>query len=189
MFTKMSYHIWRFTPFRPNDGCYGHFHGIVCLNVPIFHTIMHIGTTNNVDKELFIFLWIKISFSIFGVSKMGFFVKHLSIICYKIIPHKFIKLLYHIWSTNNQIPFSKKIYIHLFWKRQISTDSVETGPNLNYRCLVVCSWFFVKIIFRYTSIYFIRDTPIVPQYSTPRYECHVPRFDRILKRAYKIQTK
>ena len=142
----------------------------------IFHTNMHNGTTNNVDRETFIFLWTKISFFIFGVPKVGFFVKHLQKICYKIVPHKFIELLDHIVSTNNQIPYSRKLYIHLFWKRQISADSVETGPNFNYRCLVVWSCFFVKIIFRNKSTYFLRDTPIVLRDSTPSYERSCPLF-------------
>jgi hypothetical protein len=69
---------------------------------------------------------------------------------------------------------------HLFeWKKffslpsknwQISADSAGSGSNLNYRCIIVCSCFFLKIIFRYKSIYFIIDPQIVMQYSTPSYK-------------------
>ena len=55
------------------------------------------------------------------------------------------------------------VSIHPLSKRQISVNSAETGSNLNYGCLVVCSRFFVKIISRYKSIYFIIDTQRVPQ--------------------------
>ena len=51
------------------------------------------------------------------------------------------------------------VFIYLFWKRQISADSVGTRSNLNYMCLIVCSLFFEKIISRYTSSHFIRDPP------------------------------
>ena len=137
----MSYLQRRFLAFGSNDGCYGHIHFIVYSNDLILHTSMHIRTTDNVDEESLNFRWIKISFSIFGVSKTGFFVKHLPKICYKIVPQKFIDSLDHILSTNTRFYFSKKLSIQLFWKRQISADLVETEPNLNYRCLLVCSWF------------------------------------------------
>ena len=64
--------------------------------------------------------------------------------------------------------------MHNFWKTQVSVDSVGNGSNLNYRCLVVCSWFLEKIIFWYTTTYFIGDTPRVSQYSTPSYERSCP---------------
>ena len=83
----------------------------------------------------------------------------------------------------------QKVSIHLSSKRQISADSVGTGANLNYNCLVLCSWFFEKIIFSYTTIYFIRDMPIVSQYSTPARNGHVVNFDRILKSTQRIQNK
>ena len=41
-------------------------------------------------------------------------------------------------------------------------------------CIVVCSWFLGKIIFRYTTTYFIRDIQRVSQYSTPSYERSCP---------------
>ena len=64
----------------------------------------------------------------------------------------------------------KKLSIHLLWKWQIPADSVGSGSILNYNCFMFCSWFFTKIIFKYTSIYFITDTPRVSQDPVPRYE-------------------
>ena len=61
------------------------------------------------------------------------------------------------------------ISIHLFRKSQVSADSAGNGTNLNYKCLVICSWFLGKIIFRYTTTYFNRDTPRVSEYTTPSY--------------------
>ena len=73
----------------------------------------------------------------------------------------FLKTLDHVRCTNHQIVGCEKVSMHLFWKWQIHADSVGDGSNLNYRCLVVCSWFLAKIILRYTTTYFIRDTPRV----------------------------
>ena len=50
--------------------------------------------------------------------------------------------------------------------RQNSTHSAGSGSNLNYMCIIVCSIFFEKIIFRYPSTYFICDTTMVLQDST-----------------------
>jgi hypothetical protein len=174
VFTEKSYLLWRFLAFGPNDGCYGHIHGIVCSNVPIFYTNMHLGSTDNVDEESFPFHCTEKPFSIFRVWKMGFFVKHQPQICCKTWELHFLKILDHVICTNNQIVGPEKVSIHLFWKTQVSADSVGNGSNLNYRCLVVCSWFLAKIIFRYTTTYFIRDTPRVSQYSTPSYERSCP---------------
>ena len=68
--------------------------------------------------------------------------------------------------------------MHPCWKRQIAANSVGTGWNLNYKCLIVCSLFFQKII-----THFIKDPPRFLQDSTPSYHrpCPLPRFDRILK--------
>jgi hypothetical protein len=73
------------------------------------------------------------------------------------------------WTTkilNDTIPYfihnspfvcMEKVYSHSSRNWQISADSAESGSNLNYRCFIVCSCFFSKFIFRYTTIYFIRD--------------------------------
>ena len=41
----------------------------------------------------------------------------------------------------------KMFLMHLCWKRQIAANSVGTGWNLNYKCLIVCSLFFQKKTF------------------------------------------
>ena len=113
MFTKMSYHVRRFTPFKANDGCYGHFHGIVYLNDPILCTSVHLGVANNVAEESFSFLCTKKSFLTFRVQKMGFFVKDLPNICSKIEPKHLNKILDHMLCTNNQMVGFRKVSIHL----------------------------------------------------------------------------
>ena len=120
---------------------------------------------------------------------MGFFVKKLPNICCKIGPHQFSKILYHILCTNNQMVACQKISIHLSSKRQISDDSAEIGSNLNCRCFLVCSWFLKKIIFRYISIYFIRDIPRVSQDSTPSYERSWPPFWPYFETGVRNSTK
>ena len=85
-----------------------------------------------------------------------------------------MKILYHVICTNNQILATEKISIHLFWKTQVSADLVGNMSNLYCRCLIICSWFLAKIMFRYTTTYFIRDTQIDYQHSTPIYERSCP---------------
>ena len=99
----MKYDIWRFTSFRPNDGWYGHFHGIVYLNDLILCTSVHLGVAKNVAEESFYFRCTKKSFFISRVQKMGFFVKDMRNICCK-IGWKHLKQIWdHMLCTNNQI--------------------------------------------------------------------------------------
>ena len=56
----------------------------------------------------------------------------------KAILHLLQKKLDFIFNKNEQ------------QKRQVFGDLVGTVPNLNYKCFLVCSRFFTKIIFRYT---------------------------------------
>ena len=70
----------------------------------------------------------------------------------------------------------KMFLMHLCWKRQIAANSVGTGWNLNYKCLIVCSLFFQKIISRCTSTHFIRDPPRVLQDFIPSYHRSCPLF-------------
>ena len=78
----------------------------------------------------------------------------------------------HNWPNG----WVSKVLIHLWWKRQIPVDSVGSVWNLNYNCLVVCSLFFPKIIYRYISIYLIRETSKVFQDSTTSSERSSPLF-------------
>ena len=88
----------------------------------------------------------------------------------------FSKILDHILLQIDQMFECQMIFIHLSSKRQISIDSVGTGSNLNYMCLIVCSLFFQKIISRYTSSHFIIDPPRGLQDSTPSYHRSCPPF-------------
>ena len=92
------------------------------------------------------------------------------------------KIMLQNWSTlflkntrthfmyKYQIVVCQTVSIHHSWKRQTFADSAESGSNLNCSYFVVCSWFFQKIIFGYTSTYFIIGTTIVSEDSSPSYE-------------------
>jgi hypothetical protein len=143
MFSEMSYHAWRFFTFKPNDQSYGHIHRIVCSNDLILCTRVHIGMANNVAYVCFYFLWTEISFSIFRVPKIRFFVKGLPYICFKIVPNQLSNTrtyVMHNWPNG----WVSKAFNHISWKRQISADSVGSRSNLNCSCLIVCSLFFYK---------------------------------------------
>ena len=99
---KRSYHIQGFMAFKPNDQCYGHIRGIVCLTEPILWTHIRLYVPNNVVEESFQLYLRKKSFSIFSVSKRQIFVKHLPRIRFKMVPHHFCKILDHILSTIHQ---------------------------------------------------------------------------------------
>ena len=91
MLSEMSYHLWRFMAFKPNDQSYGHIHGIVCSNDLILCTRVHLGIPNNVG--VLIFFARKIHFLFFECLKWGFFLKDLPYICCKIVPNQFSKIL------------------------------------------------------------------------------------------------
>ena len=125
-------------------------------------------------KKVFLFIGQKTIFH-FPSVKNGFFSsKEQPQICCKNWEIHYLKTLDHVICTNNQIVSSEKVSIHLFWKTQVSSDSAGNDSNLNYRCLIVCSWFLEKNIIRYTTNYFIRDTPRFSQYSTPSYARSCP---------------
>ena len=87
--------------------CYGHIHGIVCLNQPILWTHICLYVANNVAEESFQLYSTKKSFSIFSVSKSWIFVKHVPRIRFKMVPHHFCIILDHILSTIHQSVASK----------------------------------------------------------------------------------
>jgi hypothetical protein len=167
VFTKKSYLVRCSMAFKPKWASYGHNHGIVCSNDLILCTYVYLGMTNNIDLGSFNFCCTKKSFFIFLVQKLGFFVKCLPKICYKNWTTKFYKTLYHILCTIHQFFCMEKVLYPPLKKRQNSTDSAGSGSNLNYMCFIICSWFFPKIVFRYKSIYFIRDPQRVLQDSVP----------------------
>ena len=97
----------------PNDECYVHIHGIVCLNMPILGTYVYRGTVNNVAEETFHFPFTKKSFFYFRMRKMGYFVKQLPKICRKIGALHYLKILDHIVFTNNQMVVCETVCIYL----------------------------------------------------------------------------
>jgi hypothetical protein len=157
----------KFYGFQAKWASYGHNHGIVCSTDPILCTCVYLRMTNNVDLGSFNFHCTKNSFFIFLVQKLGFFVKHLPKVCYRNRTTKFKMIIYHILCIIHQLFARKRLYSHPSKNRQISVISVGSGSNLNYRCFIVCSCFSTKIIFSYTSIYFIRDPSSVCQDSIP----------------------
>jgi hypothetical protein len=114
------------------------------------------------DKQcgfwVFNFLCTEKSFFFFRMPKMVFVVvKNLPRNHFKIGPAKISQILYHILGIIHQLVAYQKIFRYRSTNRQIPTDLRESGSNLNYRRFIVCSWFFPKIIFRYTISYFISD--------------------------------
>ena len=90
--------------------CYGHIHGIVCLNEPILYTHIRLYVANNVSEGRFQLYFTKKPFSIFWVPEREFFVKHVPRICFKMVPHHFCKILDHILSTIHQ-PVASKSFL------------------------------------------------------------------------------
>ena len=152
--------------FRANDEFYDLKHDIVCWNDLIFCKSVRLGMANNVAEKSFHLFRTKKIFFIFWVPKMGFFAKKLQNLCFKIGPHHLIKILDHIWCTNNQMVACQKLSLHLFSKRQNAGDSAGSGSNLNCSCFIVFLLFLLKIIFWFTIGHLIRDTLIVWQNST-----------------------
>ena len=87
--------------------CYGHIHRIVRLNEPILCTHIRLYVANNVTEESFQLYSMKKSFSIFSMSKSWTFVKHLLVICFKMVTHHFCEILDHTLSTIHQLVASK----------------------------------------------------------------------------------
>ena len=99
----MSYHVRGLMSFRPNDQCYGQNRGIVCDNVPILCTHVHLGMKNNVAVGSFPFHRTKISFFIFRVPKTEFFVKQ--------PPNGSFQMHHHILSWKSHFKFKKMIWM------------------------------------------------------------------------------
>jgi hypothetical protein len=184
VFSKQSYHVWRSwhslfnhgtlpmlsQTFKRNYQCYSHNHGIVYSNDHILCKCVRLRMTNNVPEGSFYFFCTKNLFFIFWVTQIGVFVKELPKFNFKIGPKQSQKILEHLGFKIQHLVGQKIIYRYflIFW--QLSADSVGSGPNLNYKCFIVCSWFFSKNIFRCISWYFIRDLQKVSQDSTHIYK-------------------
>jgi hypothetical protein len=170
VFSKQSYHVWRFLTFKSNYQCYSHNHDIVCSNDPILCKSVRLGMTNNVAEGSFHFFCTKNSIFIFWVTQIDVLVKELPKFNLKIGPKQSQKILEHLRFKIQHLVEQKTIYRYflIFW--QLSADSAGSGPNLNYKCFIVCSRFFEKNIFRCTSCYFIIDLQKVSQDSTHIYK-------------------
>jgi hypothetical protein len=126
--------------------------------------------TNNVAEGSFHFFFTKNSFFIFWVTQIDVLVKELPKFNFKIRPKQSQKILEHLGFKIQHLVEQKTIYSYFLIFSQLSADSAGNRPNLNYKCFIVCSWFFAKIIFRCTSCYFIRDLQKVLQDSTHIYK-------------------
>jgi hypothetical protein len=91
VFSKQSYHVWRFLTFKPSDQCYGHNHDIVCSNDPILRKSVRLGMTNNIAEGSFHFFCTKNSFFIFCVTQIDVLVKELPKFNLKIGPNNLKK--------------------------------------------------------------------------------------------------
>ena len=103
----MSYQVRGFMSFRPNDQCYGQNRGIVCDNVPILCTHVHLGMANNVAGGSFPFRRTKKPFSIFRVPKTGCFVKQPPNESFTMVPPHFSKILDHLTWTISEPGYLK----------------------------------------------------------------------------------
>ena len=90
---KMGYHVRCFMAFSPNDQCYGSNDDMVCDNVPILCTHVHLGMMNNVAIGSFPFRRTEKPFSIFLVPKTRCFVKQPPNKSFKMVPPHFSKIL------------------------------------------------------------------------------------------------
>ena len=144
--------------FKPNDQSYGHIHGIVCSNDLILCTRVHLGIPNNFPKGVFIFFSRKIHFPFSECPKWVFLWRTCHIFVAKLDQINFLKY-YAIFNAQlTKCLGVQSFLIHLWWKRQISVDSVGSGSNLNCSCYIVCSLFFPKIISSYINTYLIINT-------------------------------
>jgi hypothetical protein len=69
----MSYHVGCFMAFTRNDQCYGYNRRIVCDNVPILCTYVHLGMVNNIARVSFHFRQTKKLLFHFPSPKNGVF--------------------------------------------------------------------------------------------------------------------
>ena len=101
--------------FQGKSPCYGHNHGIVCLNDAILCTRVRLQMANKCYTRIFPTLMEENSFFIFWGPEGEIFVKHLGRICFKMVSPYFSKLLDYIWS----------IIHHLVWTLQLSSQLSE----------------------------------------------------------------
>ena len=147
---------------------------IVSPNDLIFCICVYIWMANKFAKGSFHFRCTKNAFFIFRVPKVGSFCEGCTKYLMSIWTNPFFYYTRPYFINNLQKFLCKMFLMHLCWKRQIAANSAGTGWNLNYKCLIVCSLFFKKIISKCTSTHLIRDLQSVLQYSTPSYHRPLP---------------
>jgi hypothetical protein len=98
-----------------------------------------LGMATNLYFGCFPFLGIKSLFSIFQVLKRICYLKEVPKMHIKIAPPQFSKILYLISCTNHQLVVCPNLSIYLSRKRKTFVDSVESGENLKYNDMMVCS--------------------------------------------------
>ena len=117
MFSETCFHERTFIAFRTKEQCFGHFHDIVCPNVPQFGTCVHYGMANNVAEQSFRHVSQKKPLFIFQVLKIAFFVKRLPRNSSKMAPihilHKVDIILCTI-TKRHAFPSSLPISGHLY---------------------------------------------------------------------------
>ena len=136
----MSYHVRGLMSFRPNDQCYGQNRGIVCDNVPILCTHVHLGMKNNVVVGSFPFRCTKKPFSIFRVPKTECFVKKPPNGSFQMVPPHFSKILYNITWPISQPGYLKPIRLSLVKKtnfRRITRKSVRFELQVHVLILII----------------------------------------------------
>ena len=137
----MTFHVRGFMAFRSNDQCYGNNRRIVCDNVPILCTHVHLRMKINVSGGSFPFRRTENLFSIFRQPKMRYFVKQPPNERFKMVPPHFSKILGHLkWTTSQpgylkpfRPPFVKKINsCRIGWKSVRSELQVHDIILMNF---------------------------------------------------------
>ena len=93
---SMAYHVWTFLGFKPNDQGHGHIYIILYDIVPIFGRWVPLDMVNNVATGSFQLLRTKMSFSIFQVIEMYFFMKQVRRIWHRMPPPQFSHKVDHV---------------------------------------------------------------------------------------------
>ena len=136
-------------------------------NRPSLASVRSLEWQTMLIKGVFTYFAKKNAFSIFKVQKLGVFMKQLPRICLENAPPQHSHIVDHIVWEIHQLDASQQLSRHFSSFIQLSADLLGSVPNLNYRCFMVCSWFFQKIILRYASCHLMGDPIRVLQYLTP----------------------
>jgi hypothetical protein len=114
VFSKQSYHVWRFLTFKSNYQCYSYNHDIVCSNDPILCKSVRLRMTNNVAEGSFYFFCTKNLFFIFWVTQVDVLLKELPKFNLKIRPKQSQKILEHLGFIIQHLIEQKTINRYFF---------------------------------------------------------------------------